>query len=323
MPQFNTSVPILEQAVQSILTQTFRDFEFIIIDDASTNDSCSYLKSIKDERVRIIWNKENLGVAKSLNKGLAVAKGKYVARMDADDISEPQRFEVQFQYMEDHPNAVVCGTGIEIFSADTKETSYYIPLIKDMEQYRIKLLFRYPGPNHPTIFIRNEILIKNQIQYPETLYTEDYGLYSVLCEYGDIYTIPEILFKRRSHPEQVTKNFGKTKESDRQIIKRLLTTLCNDITDEEFNFHFRFFNQRKMVKNSDFITALKWSSKLLKGNKINKRFCQRRFAKFIYTDAALTVLENKAPSILKRIMQLKNHKTVKNYILRKKSAPKN
>ena len=82
MPTYNTPIPYLQEAVESVLNQTFRDFELVVIDDCSTNGSDEYLKKLRDERIKIIWNKENLGVTKSLNIGLKAAKGKYIASID-------------------------------------------------------------------------------------------------------------------------------------------------------------------------------------------------------------------------------------------------
>ena len=98
MATYNTPTPFLKTAVESVLNQTFTAFEFIIVDDASTNESVDYLKGLTDERVRIVRNSSNLGITKSLNIGLREARGKYIARMDADDISLPQRFEKQYLF---------------------------------------------------------------------------------------------------------------------------------------------------------------------------------------------------------------------------------
>lgn len=150
MPTFNTPVEFLEEAVNSILAQTFRDFEFIIIDDCSTDDSRFYLDSLRDERIRLIRNPENLGVTKSLNIGLKAATGKYVARMDSDDISLPTRFEKQFAFMERNPDVVLCGTNIKSFGVYSSVTN---TKVTDMDYYRIITLFTNPGPSHPTAFL--------------------------------------------------------------------------------------------------------------------------------------------------------------------------
>jgi len=109
MPVHN-GMPYLPQAVESILGQTLRDFEFVIVDDASTDDTAAYLAGLHDDRVRVIHNQENLGVASSLNKAIGAARGEYLARQDADDVSLPRRLEAQLSYLDRHPEIAVLGT---------------------------------------------------------------------------------------------------------------------------------------------------------------------------------------------------------------------
>ena len=109
MPAYNAEKYITE-AIDSILFQTFKDFEFIIINDASTDSTKDIIESYKDPRIKLVNNEQNKGVAKSLNIGISVACGKYIARMDADDIALPERFQKQFDFMEQHPNIDVCGS---------------------------------------------------------------------------------------------------------------------------------------------------------------------------------------------------------------------
>ncbi|MDD4353774.1 MAG: glycosyltransferase family A protein, partial [Candidatus Nanoarchaeia archaeon] len=111
MSAYNTERYIAE-AIESILNQTFKDFEFIIIDDGSTDDSLKIIKRYvkKDRRIKLIHNKKNIGLTKSLNKGLKIAKGQYIARMDADDISLPQRFQIQYDFLEKNKDIFLIGT---------------------------------------------------------------------------------------------------------------------------------------------------------------------------------------------------------------------
>ena len=113
-------MPFLKDAVESILNQTYKNFEFIIIDDASTDGSLKYLKSLKDRRIKLINNSKNLGLAASLNKGLKVAKGNYIARMDADDISLPKRFEKQIEFLLKNPSIDLCGTWAKLIDENNK-----------------------------------------------------------------------------------------------------------------------------------------------------------------------------------------------------------
>ena len=113
-------MPYLQEAVKSILNQTYKDFEFIIVDDASTDDSLKYLKGINDKRIKILSNEKNLGLAVSLNKALNAARGEYIARMDADDISKPERLHIQLNFMELNPQIDICGSFVSVIDENGK-----------------------------------------------------------------------------------------------------------------------------------------------------------------------------------------------------------
>ena len=112
MPVYNCA-DFIESSVESILLQTFSDFEFLIIDDFSTDGTYEYLQSLTDSRIKLIRKSKNTGYAISLNIGLNNARGKYIARMDADDISLPERFARQVSFMDNQPEVVVCGSWYE------------------------------------------------------------------------------------------------------------------------------------------------------------------------------------------------------------------
>jgi len=120
MPVFNAEKD-LRQAIDSILNQSFTDFEFLIINDGSTDDSVNIIRSFTDPRIRLIQNPQNLGLVPTLNRGLAEACGKYIARMDADDISEPERFASQIVLLEKTP-ADICGGLFRIIDSEGKVT---------------------------------------------------------------------------------------------------------------------------------------------------------------------------------------------------------
>jgi len=109
MPVYNGE-KYLNEAIDSILGQTFKDFKFLIINDGSTDGTADILKSYKDSRIKVTNNEKNIGLTKSLNKGLKMAKSEYIARMDADDISLPTRLQKQVEFMDSHPKVGVCGT---------------------------------------------------------------------------------------------------------------------------------------------------------------------------------------------------------------------
>ena len=279
MPSYNTPVPMLQEAVESILNQTFRDFELIIIDDCSTDESVDYLKSLDDERVRVIRNPVNMGVTKSLNVGLGQAKGKYIARMDSDDISFPERLQKEFSYMEEHPLTVMCGSRVEQFGA---RTGLGIKPISDTDIYRATLLFRYPGPMHPTIFLRHETLLDHGVRYNENLkYAQDYDLYSQVAPLGNIYVFPEPLLKYRTHEKQISSTGRSVQmECAKDTQRRLLKNLLGDITEEELEMHYIHscgYDLGCVI--NDEITN--WYDKIAEANKTAKVYDQKKLEKVI------------------------------------------
>lgn len=286
MATYNTEIPMLKEAVDSILNQTFGDFEFIIIDDGSTNDSVNYLKSINDERVRVIRNTENVGITKSLNVGLREARGKYIARMDADDISMPERFEIEFSFMEKHPEVIVCGAKIGVIDENgnvTKKASKS-KTSEDMESYRVRMLFQNPGPIHPTAFMRHEKLIENHIVYDERLrYAQDYGMWETTSHFGSIVTIEEELLYHRRHGKQITTARREVQmQCDKMTQKKILTALLGDVSDEEVDFHYvhstgYFPDARISPEVSD------WYDRLARANKNRRIYDQGKLEKRILT----------------------------------------
>ncbi|NBM53729.1 glycosyltransferase [Proteus sp. G2669] len=213
MSVYNDSIH-LNEAIDSILNQTFKDFEFIIINDGSTDLSIDILKEYeeKDSRVKVYTNASNIGLAKSLNKGFLLASGDYIARMDADDYSYPTRLQKQFEFMEDHKNIMVCGTSMEIYEQDDK----FMILPTSHNAIAAGLIF---GTNfyHPTVIFRSDFIKQNKIVYPEDYqYAQDYGLWVNLLKLNqeNIFSnLEEALLKYRIHPERNRKNYFSTQTS--------------------------------------------------------------------------------------------------------------
>ena len=188
MSIYNEPEEWLRESIESILNQTFTDFEFIIINDnpeRQLNDALLNEYQKKDSRIVIIKNEENIGLTKSLNKGLEIAKGEYIARMDGDDISLKDRFDKQYNYLNSHPKYVVCGSNaIIINKKNRKAGNYKVPTLHN-EIYNYIV---YNNPMiHPSLLIRRKALIKNQLTYNEEfLYSQDYDLISRLAMLGKL-----------------------------------------------------------------------------------------------------------------------------------------
>lgn len=167
-------MPYLKEALKSILNQTYKNFEFIIVDDASTDKSLKYLKSLKDKRIKLINNKKNLGLASSLNKALKLAKGDYVARMDADDISLPKRFEEQVNFLQKNPETMLCGTWVDLIS-DKGEKIGEKKYPTGDSQIK-KSLAWYPAIVHPTFMSRKGFYKALNGYNPNFDFAEEYEL---------------------------------------------------------------------------------------------------------------------------------------------------
>jgi len=193
----------LKEAIESILNQTYKDFEFIIIDDGSKDNSLNIIKYFQnnDNRILVI-SRENKGLIASLNEGINIASGKYIARMDADDISLPKRLEEQLRYMQEHEDVIVCGSFIELFGAENKIRKYPIT----DEEIRAFFVFRSPFA-HPATMIQTEAL-KKVLYNKDYTHAEDYKLWMELLSYGKVYNIPKTLLKYRITAEQITSIYG-------------------------------------------------------------------------------------------------------------------
>ena len=205
MPVYNAS-PYLREAIQSILSQTFTDFECIIINDGSTDQSENIILSFSDNRIRYAKNQSNSGLVFTLNKGIDMATGEWIARMDGDDISLPDRFEKQFHYLNQNPEMEVLATRVKLID----ENGFAIGSWKDderaitPEQIRLYL----PKNNciaHPTIMMKTSLLKKYRYNSRQSQ-AEDYDLWLRLSsDQVSIHKLDEALVKHRILPSSFTR----------------------------------------------------------------------------------------------------------------------
>lgn len=231
MCAYKEPLDFLRKAVESILTQSFLNFEFIIILDNPRNDELlKYLKEIQrnDSRIVIIVNDDNIGLTKSLNKGLEIAKGKYVARMDADDISLPNRLETQYHYMERHPEIDILNTDVFMYNS-SKVTSVKKSPVNHNDI--IKVLFYANVLNHPAVMIRMNTLRQKSISYNESFRrSQDYCLWLTMAIKGcRFHSLNQPLLMYRYWDGQITKKNREEQLSDYNAIKRYaITSILNE-----------------------------------------------------------------------------------------------
>lgn len=192
-------MPFLKEAVASILKQTYRNFEFIIVDDGSRDKSWNYLNMLKDNRIKLIKNKKNLGLAASLNKALKLARGDYIARMDADDVSLPQRLETQLKFLEKNCNIDICGSYVSVIDEGGKVIGQ-IKKPRSDKQIKKELFWLTPLL-HPTWFAKKEVF-KILNGYDEKWdYVEDFEFLTRAKDYK-MANIPKYLLLFRSQKER-------------------------------------------------------------------------------------------------------------------------
>ena len=276
MPVYNTPADILAEAVNSILDQTFDDFEFIVIDDCSDNKETSeYLDALDDIRVRKVRNNQNIGITKSLNIGLKLASGKYIARMDSDDIALPQRFERQYAYMESHPDVVVCGSNVRLFG--NRNRTWKVPT-DDQELYRIRLLFSNIGPSHPSVMYRREKMLELDLWYDEELeYAQDYMMWVNASKVCRVACIDEVLLLYRWHEGQVSvAKAEKQRKSALRVREKQLRILCDHITPQDVENHYDYFIAKTINEDS-----CKWYRKLIADNDKKGVYDRRKFRTYV------------------------------------------
>lgn len=233
MPVYNGSMYIRE-SIESILNQTFSDFEFLIVDDGSSDNSVEIINTYKDSRINLLRNTTNLGTSTALNKAIANASGTYIAIMHCDDISLPHRLEQQLLFMEENSHIGVCGSSVHIFGQRDQVWCYET----DSDDIKCKLLFRSAFV-HPVVMMRKSLFSEYNVSYnPLYHYTEDYDLWRQLLSKTYFANIPDILLKYRIHSHQVTMKYNFEQQVEAGMIRlEQIHELGITPTEEEFQIH--------------------------------------------------------------------------------------
>lgn len=231
MPAYNAERYIAE-AVESVLCQSFEDFELLVLDDGSSDRTRDIVQAYDDERIRLVACQHDY--INTLNTGIELSKGKYIARMDADDIMHPDRLRIQLSLLEEEPKITLCATWMRGF--DTAQGASRI--IQSIAGVIDKPILPLLGSNfiaHPTVMMRKEFLCNNSLYYsPGYPYAEDYKLWVDMALAGAVFYIePEPLLHYRVHNEQVSqKNLDIQGDSAMRIQKEIVSHL---LSTEQYN----------------------------------------------------------------------------------------
>ncbi|MBP9911791.1 MAG: glycosyltransferase family 2 protein, partial [Opitutaceae bacterium] len=224
----------LGEAVDSILKQTFTDYELLIINDGSTDDSLQLLQAYRDPRIRLVDQHPNRGIRGSLNRGLHEARGRYLAIMDQDDISAPQRLEKIVERMESQPELAICGSAIETFG-DHPVASW----VKYFEPTDLKIALLFENPVcHPSVLLRRSLLDAHGLEYPDVPFAEEYSLWVALSRIALLANLPTPLLRYRSHSQQVSRSRTEIQGASMNLVLReQLTHLDLSPTPQELILH--------------------------------------------------------------------------------------
>ena len=202
LPAYNAQATLAE-SIQSVIDQTYTHWELIVINDGSTDQTENIIKSFEDERVKYYCNDGNKRLIYTLNRGFDLATGKYIARMDADDVCFPCRFEKQVAFLEKHQDVIVCGTFMEMFGAESGLCKYKTDDVSIKEAFLTHTCF-----GHPSVMINRDLWKNASVRYDSSFKNaEDLKLWLDLMPYGRFANIPEVLLKYRISETQCT-NYG-------------------------------------------------------------------------------------------------------------------
>lgn len=292
-------------AIRSILAQSFDDFELIVIDDGSTDGTVDLIKGIGDPRIRLLRNETNRGIIFSLNRGIEEAGGRYIARMDADDISLPRRLEKQVAFMEAHPAVGLCGSWAQKFIPYGPRWTHRGATRS--AELKAALLFATPFV-HPSVMLRRSVMEEHGLRYREGYETaEDYRLWCEMATVTEMATIPEVLLRYRISMTSVTGAvfFERERSARRhEVLKRIWRefiekTMGFSPDDARIETHAHFYDARFVtVSPENERAALAWLAYLRKVNAERGSFDDAALASTC--DRAARSLSDRSPAAFLR-----------------------
>lgn len=278
MSNYNTSEKYLRESIESILNQSFTDFEFIIIDDCSTNNGKSILESFNDDRIKVIFNEKNLGLAASLNKALQISKGEFVARMDSDDISLETRLEKQYKYLKSNPSVGLVASFAQKIGNDK---GYIYSMVEEPDKMNVPMFFGNVIC-HPSVMFRKEVITNNHLKYNEEFKTgQDYELWSRLLKTEKVAIIPEVLLSYRIHNNQISNEKKMDQiQNTMKVYSYMLEGLGLEVNQEILEKHHAFCTSSEL-ETFNLKEMIYWGEVIKKYNLKNRVYDVDLFNKYV------------------------------------------
>ncbi len=260
MPTYNVA-PWVEEAIQSVLNQTYHDFELLVVDDGSTDNTLDHVHAIDDPRIRIAAFPNNVGLAENLNRGLDLINTELVARMDGDDIAEPDWLETGIKVLDTHPEVGICSFGFQFFGSKTS----LVRFPEHNEDSKAQMLF---GCTVIVPVFRKTVFSDNNLRYlTATFPAEDYSLWAKAYRVTKVYNVQRTLFHYRTHPTQIS-----TSRREAQITKsnevrlQMLEWLSPDFSDDEKRYFLDTFVPCRIEKKDDINDIIRFANLIMSRN---------------------------------------------------------
>ncbi|RQO79795.1 hypothetical protein DBR40_02230 [Pedobacter sp. KBW01] len=268
----------IKHSINSILIQSFPDFELIVVDDGSTDDTVSIAKSFNDERIRLIQNESNKGLIYTRNLLLTLAKGEYIAILDADDIAYPNRLELQYKYLLANPDVVLCGGHAAIINEHSEKTGtkLMVPIDNTVDLF---MLFGNPFVNSTTMFKTNVFIELGG--YQNYTISEDFDLFIRMAEKYQVANLDETLVDYRIHSNNTSSlNLDIRLANERKIISSMQEHIGLTNHAKWINLHVELFNwSLSKTHLGDYLNLF---HELKLANNISKRYNPERFNRFLF-----------------------------------------
>jgi len=283
MPTYNVA-PYVREAIDSVLQQTYHDFKLLVIDDCSTDDTVSVVRSINDPRIHIIQNEKNVGLAENLNRGLSLINTELVARMDGDDIAEPFWLEREVTILDSHPDIGICSGGFERFG--TVKSLVRFP--ERHEDCMANMLFECSVivPTFRMSLYRDHGLRYSTYAFP----AEDYRFWAECLRVTKIYNIQETLFHYRMHPTQIcTARRKEQQHKVAQVRLYMLEWLSEDFNEEEQTYYTGQFMAPQIASKQDYQERKAFCRNLIEKNRSVGHFDEKALRRRLDKHLTLTL----------------------------------
>lgn len=242
---------LIPRSIQAILDQTFTDFELLIVDDGSSDNTLEVVRSFDDPRIRLAPNEQNQGISISRNRALALARGEYVACNDQDDISHPDRLARQVEFLDNHPEVVMVSSAL-IMTNGVKSWPDPMPIIEEAQALHLALFFGHHNITYSTVCARVAQLRANQLEFRQEFhYAEDFEYYHRVAQIGTIHTLPDMLVTSLIHDANTSSVRGEQMaDNGRRFLQGAYRELLDrTISDAEIALVWRLMVQKKPAQS--------------------------------------------------------------------------